>query len=158
GVVIDPTGDLLSIANYIERVRDSGPTLATFASVHGTDSGEVRAEDLTLAKFIDSDVLSAATNLPPPSTGVRTVMLTGATGFLGRFLALEWLERLAGTGGTLICLTRGAGAADARGRIEAALDTDPELLQRFRTLADDHLEVLAGDIGEPNLGLDDSTW
>jgi fatty acid CoA ligase FadD9 len=84
--------------------------------------------------------------------------LTGATGFLGRFLALEWLERLADTGGTLICLTRGASAADARGRIESALDTDPELLQRFRTLADGHLEVLAGDIGEPNLGLDDAMW
>ena len=30
--------------------------------------------------------------------------------------------------------------------------------EQFRTLADGHLEVLAGDIGQPNLGLDDATW
>jgi fatty acid CoA ligase FadD9 len=86
------------------------------------------------------------------------VLLTGATGFLGRFLALEWLQRLGDSGGTLICLARGADAAQARTRIEAALSSDAELLTRFRTLADGHLEVLDGDIGEPNLGLDGSTW
>ena len=32
------------------------------------------------------------------------------------------------------------------------------LLRRFRDLAAEHLEVLAGDIGEPNLGLDEATW
>jgi fatty acid CoA ligase FadD9 len=32
------------------------------------------------------------------------------------------------------------------------------LLRRFRELAADHLEVLAGDIGEANLGLDTATW
>jgi fatty acid CoA ligase FadD9 len=32
------------------------------------------------------------------------------------------------------------------------------LLSRFRELADGHLEVLDGDIGEPDLGLDRSTW
>ena len=29
---------------------------------------------------------------------------------------------------------------------------------RFRRLAADHLEVIAGDIGEPKLGVDDATW
>ena len=32
------------------------------------------------------------------------------------------------------------------------------MVQRFRGLAPDHLEVIAGDIGEPNLGLDQGTW
>ena len=32
------------------------------------------------------------------------------------------------------------------------------MLRRFRTLAGDHLEVLVGDIGEPNLGLDIAAW
>ena len=31
---------------------------------------------------------------PGPSAEVRTVLLTGATGFCGRYLALEWLERM----------------------------------------------------------------
>ena len=48
---------------------------------------------------------------------MRTVLLTGATGFLGRFLALEWLERLAPVGGKLICLVR---AKDDRGGPRAA--------------------------------------
>ncbi|MCV7080689.1 hypothetical protein H7H37_04605, partial [Mycolicibacterium insubricum] len=35
---------------------------------------------------------------------------------------------------------------------------DPELLAHYRELAADHLEVLAGDKGEENLGLDPTTW
>ncbi|ETZ96610.1 putative syringomycin synthetase [Mycobacterium kansasii 662] len=50
--------------------------------------------DLTLDKFIDASTLAAAPVLPPPSAAVRTVLLTGATGFLGRYLALDWLERM----------------------------------------------------------------
>lgn len=158
GVVIDPTGDLLTIAGHIERRRITGAAAPTYASVHDTDTAEVRAEDLTLNKFIDDDILKTATQLPRPTAEVRTVFLTGATGFLGRFLVMEWLEGLARLGGTVICLVRGADAAQARGRIEAALGSDPALLERFRALAGEHLEVVAGDIGEPGFGLDEVTW
>ena len=158
GVMVDPTGDLLAVAKHIERHRDSEVLRPTFASIHGADSSEVRADDLTLEKFIPADLLTAAASLPRPSGEVRTVLLTGATGFLGRFIGLEWLQQLADSGGTLICLARGADAGQARARIEAALASDAELLGRFRTLADGHLEVLDGDIGESHLGLDGSTW
>jgi fatty acid CoA ligase FadD9 len=126
--------------------------------VHDTATAEVRAEDLTLSKFIADDILSSAMLLPRPTAEVRTVLLTGATGFLGRFLGMRWLEGLADLGGTLICLTRGADAAQARQRIEAGLASDTTLLERFRSLAADHLEVIAGDIGEPGFGVDDATW
>lgn len=162
GVVVDPTGDLLSIANHIQRHRDSDALWPTYASVHGSlhdaDSSEVNAGDLTLDKFIDDDVLQTAMLLPRPTGEVRTVLLTGATGFLGRFLGMKWLQALADSGGTLVCLTRAVDATQARQRIEAALESDSELLERFRTLAKGHLEVLAGDIGEPYLGLDSTTW
>jgi fatty acid CoA ligase FadD9 len=158
GVVVDPTGDLLRIADHIERQRNSDAERPSYASVHGTDSHEVRAGELRLDKFIDDDVLKTAMLLPAPTSAIRTVLLTGSTGFLGRFLGLEWLQQLADSGGTLVCLTRGADAAHARRRIEAALDSDATLLERFRTLADGHLEVVAGDIGEPNFGLDNTTW
>jgi fatty acid CoA ligase FadD9 len=158
GVMVDPTADLLAIAKHIERQRDSDGLRPTFASVHGADSTEVRAEDFTLDKFIDAGLLGAAASLPRPTGDVRTVLVTGVTGFLGRFLCLEWLQRLADSDGTLICIVRAGDAGQARQRIEAALATDAELLERFRTLADGHLEVLAGDIGEPNLGLDGPTW
>jgi fatty acid CoA ligase FadD9 len=158
GVMVDPTADLLAIAKHIERHRDSDGLRPTFASVHGADGTEVRADDLTLDKFIDADLLNNAASLPRPTGDVRTVLVTGATGFLGRFLCLEWLQRLADSGGTLICIVRAADAAQARQRIEAALASDAELLGRFRNLADGHLEVLDGDISEPDLGLDGSTW
>ena len=162
GVVIDPTGDLLSIASHIERHRASDALRPTYASVHSevhdTHTAEVHAEDLTLDRFIDDATLKTAMLLPQPNSEIRTVLLTGATGFLGRFLGMEWLRGLADSGGTLVCLTRGADAAQARERIEAALGSDAELLGRFRALADGHLEVVAGDIGEPNLGLDTSAW
>ncbi|HEY1443009.1 MAG TPA: thioester reductase domain-containing protein, partial [Mycobacterium sp.] len=158
GVVVDPTGDLLSIAEHIERHRSSGALRPTYVSVHDTSSTEVHAEDLTLDKFLDGDVLKTATLLPQPTAEIRTVLLTGATGFLGRFLGMEWLQGLADSGGTLVCLTRGADAAQARQRIETAFSSDTELLECFRTLADSHLEVLAGDIGEPHFGLDNAAW
>jgi fatty acid CoA ligase FadD9 len=35
---------------------------------------------------------------------------------------------------------------------------DPDLLQRYRELAPRHLEVVVGDIDQPELGLDPDTW
>ncbi len=134
----------------------NGPS---FASVHGRDATQVHAGDLTLDKFIDETILTAAPTLPPPSIEVRTVLLTGATGFLGRYLALEWLERLDSVDGRLICLVRGKDDDDARRRLEETFDSgDTELLRHFRELADEHLEVIAGDKGKANLGLDQQTW
>ena len=71
----------------------------SFAQVHGRAATELYASDLKLEKFIDGATLLGAPSLSGPSGGVSTVLLTGATGFLGRFLVLEWLERLA-VGGT----------------------------------------------------------
>src|SRR6185437_13306109 len=43
-----------------------------FASVHGRDTTEVHAADLTLDKFIDATTLTTAPTLPQPSAEVRT--------------------------------------------------------------------------------------
>jgi fatty acid CoA ligase FadD9 len=126
--------------------------------VHGPESRSVRADELTLDKFIDAATLAAAPALPRPEDAIRTVLVTGVTGFLGRFQGLAWLERMAQSGGKVIYLARGADAAQARQRVEEALDTDPALIGHFRTLAQDHLEVVAGDLGLPRLGLDEATW
>jgi fatty acid CoA ligase FadD9 len=159
GVIVSPATDLQAIADYIETERTSDGKRPTFAAVHGRDATEVHAGDLTLDKFLDAKTLAAAPTLPPPSAEVRTVLLTGATGFLGRYLALEWLERLALVGGKLICLVRAKSDDDARRRLDHTFDSgDPQLLQHYRELAAEHLEVIAGDKGEPNLGLDHRTW
>jgi len=139
--------------------HDSEANGPSFASVHGRNTTEVHAADLTLDKFIDAATLTAAPTLPPPSAEVRTVLLTGATGFIGRYLALEWLRRMDVVDGTLICLVRAKSNEDARRRLDKTFDSgDPELLRHFQELAADHLEVVAGDKCEANLGLDQQTW
>ncbi|WP_225724597.1 MULTISPECIES: carboxylic acid reductase [unclassified Nocardia] len=158
GVIVSPANDLRQLANYIESERDSGAKRPTVGAVHAS-STEIRADELTLDKFIDARTLAAAKDIPQVTDAPRTVLLTGANGYLGRFLCLEWLERLASTGGQLICVIRGSDAAAARKRLAAAFDSgDPELVRHFEALAADHLEVLSGDIGEPDLGLDQASW
>ncbi len=155
GVIVSPASDLAAIAAYIEAERRPGTKRPTFASVHGRGATEAHASDLTLDKFIDAETLAAAPSLPGPSAEVSTVLLTGATGFLGRYLALEWLQRMDLVGGKVICLVRAKDDGAARERLDAIFDSgDPELLRLYRRLAAEHLEVIAGDKGEANLGLD----
>jgi fatty acid CoA ligase FadD9 len=159
GVIVSPASDLAAIAAYVEAERAGGSKRPTYASVHGRDATEAHASDLTLDKFIDAETLSAATSLPSPASEIRTVLLTGATGFLGRYLALEWLERMDLVDGKVICIVRAKSDDEARARLDATFDSgDPKLLAHYRGLAAEHLEVLAGDKGEANLGLDDAAW
>jgi fatty acid CoA ligase FadD9 len=159
GMITGPATELGQLAEYVESERESGSRRPTFATVHGRGTTQVHAADLTLDKFIDAAILAQAPVLPRVTGTPHTVLLTGANGYLGRFLVLEWLERLAETDGKLVSIIRGADAAAATKRLEAVFDSgDPQLLQRFRTLAADHLEVIVGDIGEPNLGLEQGTW
>ena len=77
--------------------------------------------------------LAAAPTLPGPSAEVRTVLLTGATGFLGRFLALEWLEA-AGAGRRQADLSgaRAKTTPTARARLDNTFDSgDPEAAARI---------------------------
>ncbi|OBF58811.1 oxidoreductase [Mycobacterium sp. 852002-50816_SCH5313054-b] len=158
GVIVSPANDLRAIAAYIEAER-AGTKRPTFAAVHGRDATEVRASDLTLDKFLEASTLAAAPELPKPTSEVRTVLLTGATGFLGRYLALEWLERMDLVDGKVIALVRARSDEEARARLDNTFDSgDPELLAHYRQLAAEHLEVIAGDKGEANLGLDQATW
>ncbi len=158
GVIVSPANDLQALADYIDTER-AGSKRPTFAAVHGRGATEVHASDLTLDKFLDAQTLSAAASLPGPSQEVRTVLLTGVTGFLGRYLALEWLERMNLVDGKVICLVRAKDDAAARQRLDDTFDTgDADLLNHYRRLAAEHLEVLAGDKGDVDLGLDQATW
>ena len=147
---------VIRLSSEAGQAEATGPT---FASVHGRGATTANVDDLTLDKFIDEETLRTAATLPPPVDTVKTVLLTGATGFLGRYLALEWLHRMSGVGGTLICLVRAKSDADARSRLDNTFDSgDAELLREYRQLSADHLEVFAGDKCQNNLGLDEQTW
>ncbi|AMT73872.1 carboxylic acid reductase [Mycobacteroides immunogenum] len=159
GVIVSAANDLGGVAKFVDEQRHSGGTRPTAETVHGAGHTEIRAADLTLDKFIDEATLQAAPSLPKTTGTPHTVLLTGSNGYLGHYLALEWLERLDKTDGKLIVIVRGKNAEAAYQRLEEAFDTgDTELLSHFRSLAEKHLEVLAGDIGDPNLGLDAETW
>ncbi|XVV06079.1 carboxylic acid reductase [Actinosynnema sp. CA-248983] len=157
-VLISPANDLRQVAAHIEAKRGAAQDRPTFESVHGKDVTVVHASDLTLDKFLDERTIADAGSLPPVSGEPRTVLLTGAGGYLGRFVALEWLERLAPVGGKLVCLVRGKDDEAAAKRLhEAFAGGDSDLVAKVADLAGS-LEVLAGDIAEPRLGLDERTW
>ncbi|KAA1244560.1 AMP-binding protein, partial [Mycobacterium simiae] len=158
-VIASPAMDLQTLAGDIETQRAPGAMRPSFASVHGRGATEVYARDLTLDKFIDAPTLAAAPTLPRASAEARTVLLTGATGFLGRYLALEWLQRMDQVDGTLICLVRAKTDDEARLRLDNTFDgADSTLLRHYQLLAADHLQVIAGDKSQANLGLDPQTW
>jgi fatty acid CoA ligase FadD9 len=105
----------------------------------------------------EREAAEAVARQPLPAA-VQTVLLTGANGFLGHVLCLEWLERLAPAGGKVYALVRAQDDRAAAARLRAAYATgDPELERRFAALAADHLEVLAGDFTAPGLGLAPAT-
>ena len=152
-----------SVRGLSQQIASGTATVAKrhesiFTTVHGREAAEIQATELTLDKFIDAETLSRAPMLPPVTSVVRTVLLTGATGFLGRNLTLEWLKRMKTTGGRLICLVRAQSDAEAFERLEKTFGTDPNMLRMFRQLANDCLDVVAGDKGDVDLGLDLQTW
>ncbi|MFJ5144611.1 carboxylic acid reductase [Curtobacterium sp. NPDC088465] len=155
GVITDPTNDLAAVAAYVERsAADDRPTVAR---VHGADPTVLRASDLRVDDLLGAVPAPVARAPRPTSDGPRTVLLTGANGYLGRFTAMDWLERLAPVGGTLVCVVRGSDDAAARRRLDAAFAADPAFADRFAELSGS-LEVVAGDVSEHLLGLEGPRW
>ena len=88
GVVLGPAGDLRT---GVLCGRRAGVRRPAAHVRHGARRArrEVRAADLTLDRFVDAGASQRGGTLPPPAGPPRTVLLTGATGYLGRFLCLE---------------------------------------------------------------------
>ncbi|MBN1489663.1 MAG: amino acid adenylation domain-containing protein, partial [Phycisphaerae bacterium] len=78
--------------------------------------------------------------------GPATVLLTGATGFLGAFLLAEWLEQ---TTAEVHCLVRAADDDTAAARIERTLESYGIWNDAFRS----RIVPVAGDLSKPLLGL-----
>jgi fatty acid CoA ligase FadD9 len=156
--ILSPAGNVRTWARAIEAAR-SGLAGAppSYAQIHGTDKNQVHAGDLDLAAFLDAGTFGDIP-LDPPAGQSRCVLLTGATGYLGRFLCLEWLDRMEARDGKLICLVRAPDEAAALRRLSASFATDPALAERFDALAASHLEILIGDVADPRLGLEEPTF
>ncbi|GAA4616717.1 hypothetical protein GCM10023195_74410 [Actinoallomurus liliacearum] len=86
-----------------------------------------------------------------PAGRLRTVLVTGATGFVGSRLVHELLAR---TDLRVRCLTRAGGDFGATARVVGALAERGLWESRFA----DRIEGYAGDLSRPGLGLDPGTW
>lgn len=155
-VILAPGTGLRQIAEYVETERQGESTRITASQVHA-DPSRLHADELRLDAFLSVNLLEAARNLAP-ANGPGVYLLTGANGYLGRFLALQLLERASKDGSRVIGIVRGTDAETARARLDNAFgETDPELAERYRKLSD-RLEVLPGDISQAQLGLSDQEW
>ena len=155
-LILDQGRTLAALALLLEGRRSPGlEAWPDFATIHGRGATVIRAQDLTLARCLaPADLAEAAAVAAQPLGPVRTVLLTGANGFLGHTLALEWLERMAAVGGKVYALVRGADDAVGARRLEAAYRSgDPALEARFARVAADQLVVLAGRLDAPRLAL-----
>jgi len=82
-------------------------------------------------------------------THAQRVFLTGATGYVGSYLLANLLSE---STATVVCHVRAADPATARQRLIAALKE-----QRLEAAWDDgRVEVVLGDLGLPQLGLDEA--
>ena len=147
--VLDRSMSLARLLRSIEERLDSG---APFAAIHGRGASVVRASDLTLARVLP-EALSG--QLVGDVAAPRTILLTGANGFLGRFLWLELVARLAQRDGELVCIVRGADDDAARQRLRAAFSSTDLALRAAldAATASGRLSVYAGDLMQPRLGL-----
>jgi fatty acid CoA ligase FadD9 len=167
---VDLGGDSLSAMRFVELLARVGtaPAVAAVLDAHGSLAGlaasdaptidartfhgdaptHVRASQLALAHVLGDHALApaaAATSAP------RVVLVTGASGFLGRFVVLELLAREPGL--RAIAIVRARDDAGARARIAEPFMRDARLAARFASHAG-ALTCKAGDLMKHRFGLD----
>jgi fatty acid CoA ligase FadD9 len=158
GFLLDPTSNVRSLIAFVEDALSGKERRnVTFEDVDGPGSKTVRVDDLRIEKFLAPEEIEAARRGTPRyevSPRAEVALLTGANGFLGRFLALELLERLAAEGTRLYAIVRAPNDAAAFERLARSYQTDPSLVARFQELsANGRLRVLAGDLMKARFGL-----
>ena len=163
GMILSPTSTLGHLVAYLDAKRGGAEpeNTLTFAKVHGVNPQKVSASDLAVDNIFSPDVLAAARGLSRPAalSRAKVVLLTGANGFLGRFLTLALLQRLP-PDGRLYCMVRAASHEEARERLFSGFLTKNgagrhlvDMLQNDRRLV-----ALAGDLVGEQLGLDDELY
>lgn len=157
-VIISPAYDLRHIAGYVTKKAQTDSVRPTAYEVHGKDVTVFHASDLSLKKFLASELLAQQNSVTSFNPLPKTILLTGATGFLGRFLTLDLLQRVAEEGGKLICIVRAKDTELALKRLRTAFGDNGSVLSERFTALEKGLEVVAGDISEERLGLDAATW
>ena len=143
--VLNPTSSIDSLCNLVAELKKQQQEGGGSKGPQQVDV--VKISDLTLDKFFTEETLEAAKDIYKkgvPSTA-KNVLLTGANGFLGRFLALEVLKRVTPSGGRLYCLVRAQSDEQAHERMMQAYETSDGKLQKLVEGYGPQLQVLAGE-------------
>jgi thioester reductase-like protein len=113
---------------------------------------DTEAEQMRVDTELNASCIPKPNSSPPRK---RTVLLTGATGFLGSFL-LEALLRLSDD--RIVALVRGQSEEHARSRLETALTKTGMTSSRVSKAIETRLQTVCGDIDQENLGLSEDQW
>ena len=106
----------------------------------------------SLRKFVHSTITDESPAEPVPANEFREVLLTGATGFVGRFLLRELLRRNDGI--VVHCLVRADDVGHGFARIRAAL----EHADIWEDALGSRIRVTVGDICTARFGLSDAEF
>jgi thioester reductase-like protein len=150
-----------------QQAGAAGPRAATAFTGTALRSGQAHAvagsdaslpdqcqEDLEQLRRTIRDLMAAEPSPAVPAGKFRAVLLTGAVGFVGRFVLAELLRQADGL--TVHCLVRADNPEHGLERIRRAM-RDAEIWDEEFT---GRIRVWPGDITEPSLGLDpdDFAW
>ena len=108
---------------------------------------QCQSDVATLRRFVHATVSADPPAPAIPANEIREVLLTGATGFIGRFFLRELLRQEAEL--RVHCIVRADNAAHGRERIRAALEEAEAWDDSFGP----RIEVEAGDISHARCGL-----
>lgn len=124
--------------------------LSMALQAHGADQSPSIGQQVEHDSTLDAGTLATigSETGQPFSDGLRTVLLTGANGFVGTQL-LHHLLQQAGT--HAICLLRADDRQQAEQKLRDALLEQGLAYAQYR----DRIEIILGDLGTADLGLDD---
>jgi amino acid adenylation domain-containing protein/thioester reductase-like protein len=124
------------------------PTLAELAMRIGTGMSSHRELDLEAEAVLDSDIVTRSDARFP---SVRRILLTGATGFVGRFLLLQLLRD---TDAIVYCLVRAKSQQHATSRVG-------DVMSKYGLWSHEmeaRVVALPGDISVTRFGLDEASY
>lgn len=132
------------------RVTDlyKNPTLQDLAARVRGSRTEDELIDLSKEAALDETIVAAA---GLPRAHPKAVLLTGGTGFVGRFLLAHLLQH---TDATIFCLVRAASEQQARLRLQAMLLEWDLWSPEF----EDRIVAIPGDLRLRRLGISDASY
>jgi amino acid adenylation domain-containing protein/thioester reductase-like protein len=132
------------------RVTDvyQNPTLRELAMRISGKAQTAEFVDLAREAFFGEELIVRPISRGKPS---RTVLLTGCTGFVGRFLLVQLLAE---TDAKVFCLVRGRSEQHSMSRLQGTLQKWGLWKDEFER----RIVPLLGDLKLPHLGVDDTTY